>query len=376
MPVDVVQCWGFFRPGEIHLSTDSPSPKEPLPEDPYPTNTFVPRTPPIPEEYQGFQGSTRDGWSPARVRAAEAAHSAWQLAAQKALAEESAAAASKVTGPEPGATYGDIRVYTRLKNGQYKYWGIKDDDNMTIEEFWTKNDPENTRDHDTTQGALVDLVPAHTEIRSNSSSPRIEAAPVSRNSQKAPEVNPKHRVRKPTTVKSPANKSTRKSLASKIYAKHPGLAEQVRDISESTPRGRRSAAHPAAVERSDGQAKEPEKKSDATEKTPAQPPRKQGRRGRPRTVQPVAVESVRPEAVDQRTSEPDDAVPLFPPKRKRGRPATKDSSTKSSRKQKRPAAENKATITKPKQKKERSSAPSSHKMYTRARGGVDHLQLT
>lgn len=246
---------------------------------------------------------------------------------------------------------------------------------MTIEDFWTKNDPDNTRDQDITQNALVDLVPAHTEIRSNSSSPRIEA-PFSRNSQKTPEVNPKHRVRKSATVNSPANKCTRKSLASKINAKHPGLAEQVREISESTPRSRRSAAHLAAVERPDGQVKKPGKKSNATEKTPAQSPRKQVGRGRPRTVQPVAVKSVRPEAVDQRTAEPGEPVPSFPPKRKRGRPAKKDSSTKSSRKQKRSAAENKAKITKPKKEKERSSAPSFHKKHTRARGGVDHLQLT
>lgn len=388
MPLDVVQCWGLFRPGDFTHSTDNPSPKgtlipesEPVifPESgamtvPASETITVQGSKPRTMDYDGFQGPTRDGWSPARVRAANAEHRAWQLAARKAWAEESAAAAANVTGPEPGATYSDIRVYTRLKDGQYKYWGVKDD-GMTIEDFWSRTDPENTREDDNHQNVLIDLVPAHTEPLSNSQSPRVTAAPRPRRTQKTPEVNPKHRAKKSATVTPPVNKSTRKSLATKLDAKHPGLDEQVRDITESVPKGRRSAAHPAVVERSDRQINEPLKRSDVIKKIPVEPPREQVGRGRRRKVQPGVVNSVRPKAADQRNSQPADPASASPPKRTRGRPAKENPSMKSSGKQRRPATENKAKITKPKKEKQHSSAPSSHKMRTRARGPAQHPQL-
>lgn len=373
----------MFRPGDFNSIRNNPPPRiatvpESKPTTPPPTIPIIPQSKPMTIEYQGFEVTepSWDSWSPARVRAAEAEHSAWQLGAQRAKAEVSAAAAAKVTGPEPGATYEDLRVYTRLENGQYKYWGVFHDDDMTIEEFWIRNDPENTRDEENIQNARIDPVPAQNGSLSNSPSPRSSAAPSPRRTRKTPEVNSTHRVRKSVTVTPPVNTSTRKSLGTKLDARHSGLSEQTRTITKSIPKDRRSVAHPAAVDGSYRQVKDLGKRGDATKPTLTQPPNKPAGRGRPRKVQPGDVDSIGPKAADQRMSKPNYPRPSSPPKRKRGRPAKVKSSTESSGKQKRPAAEYKAKITKPMQKKERSSAQSSHKMRTRARGPAGQLQIT
>lgn len=384
MPVEALECWGMFKPGDFDHLRHSPPPTitvatESKPMTPSPAITTVPESKSMTTEYEGFQVTepSWESWSPARVRAANAEYSAWQLAGQKADAEEAAAAAALVKGPEPGATYTDIRVYTRLKSKKYKYWGVRDND-MTMEEFWIRNDPENTREEDNIQNARIDPVPAQIGSLSNSPSPRSSAAPSPRRSRKTPDVISKHRVRKSENVTPPVNTSTRNSLGTgtKLDARLPGLNEQTRTITNSTPDGRRSVAHPAAVEGLYREAKDLGKRGEATKTTLTQPPNKPAVRGRPRKVQPDDFGSIGPKAADQRMSKPNDPRLSSPPKRKRGRPAKAKSSTESSGKQKRPAAENKAKITKPMQKKERSSAPSSHKMRTRGRGPAEHLQIT
>lgn len=356
MTVHVYQCSGLFRPGDFNHSTE--------------------RTPSLPGnesneiEHQGLvvTGSPWNDWSPARVRAANAEHRAWQLAARDARAKESAAAAEAASNfeePEPGATTHDIRVYTRLKNGQYKYWGVRDDD-MTIEEFWEEKDPGNSRDQDETQDHPINPPPAQNGSLSRGPSPHNSASPRSERSQKTPHVNPQFKVKKPSTVRPPSNKSTRKSLATMLDAGHSGLREQARDVTESTLKGRRSGAHLAIVESPDAQAIEPRKRSDAAKHDPAHAPRKSAGRGRPRKVQHVVVETAHRSA---------DPPPSSAAKRKRGRPSKLQPSPKSSGKRSRPAAENKAKITKPKQKTKRCSPPSTHKMCTRARGPVERSHL-
>ena len=317
-----------------------------------------------PKEFKILPGSSWDSWSPERVRAAKAEGRAWQLAAEKEDAEESAAAAAapgayRFDEPEPGATPNDVRVYTKLKNGEYKYWGIRDDD-MDIEDFWAKFDPGNTRDQDDNEDNPLELWSAENESASNNSTPRINAAAGLERRQKTPQINPQHRVRKSPSVTPQINKRTRKSLAAKVGAGIAGLDKQVPDVPESTSKGRRSVAHLATVEKSDAHATGP-RRSGAAKNLPVQAQGKPRGRGRPRKVQPSILEPICPNT---------DLTSSTPAKRKRGRPAKTKFQSKSSTKQDRPAAESNAKITKSKQRKQRSQAPSIHAMRTRAKGPI------
>ena len=121
-----------------------------------------------------FTSSSRDGWSTTRVRAANAEALTWREAAQREQDEEAAAWANVPFEPEPGATTKDIRVYTKLGDGQYKYWGVQDLDE-TMEEFWARVDPDNMREYEeygVTYPAIV--TPASTNGTSESSACSIE----------------------------------------------------------------------------------------------------------------------------------------------------------------------------------------------------------
>ena len=358
MTVHAYQCVGIFRPGDFNDSTESSS--------------TVPGSKPTVIEHENLVlvGSSWDGWSPARIRAARAEGRARTLAARKAYAEQSAAALAAaprnyIAEPEPGATPHDIRVYTRLTNGQYKYWGVRDED-MTIEEFWEEKDPDNTRDRDGIHINPRDLPPPENWSLSNSLSTHNSTAPSSGKTQKTPHANPQYRIKKPATVSPSGNKSTRKPQATMLDARRSGLGEQVRDIMEGTLKGRRSAAHLANVEQPDAQARESRKRSDADTNNPVPAPKQSAGRERPRKVQHGVIEDV------QRSADP---APSSPAKRKRGRPFKTQPTPKFSVKQSRPAAENKVKITKPKRKHGRPLVPSTHTMCTRARGpaGRSHL---
>lgn len=319
---------GIFRPGDFKDSTESMS--------------FVPGSKPMivdPKDFNILPGSSWDSWPPERVRAAKAERRAWQLAAQKSYSERSAAAAAapgayRFDEPEPGATPDDVRVYTKLKNGEYKYWGIRDDD-MDIEDFWAKFDPENTRYQDDNEDNPLDLGSAENESSSHNPTPPVSAAAGLKRRQKTPQINPQHRVRKSPSVTPQSNKRTRKSLAAKVGAGIAGLDKQVPGT---------------------GAAKDA-----SSPNLPVQISGKPRGRGRPRKAQPSIPEPSCPNT---------DLTPSTPVKRKRGRPAKTMVQSKSSAKQDRPAAESKAKIAKPKQKKQRSQAPSIHAMRTRAKGPV------
>ena len=127
MPLRVVDCCGLFRPQDIDpkLLTGISPPRTPVSESKF--SIFQ-------EKYFEFTGSSRAGWSPARVRAADAECRAFHEAAQQAAVERQAARAKEYQGPEPGATKEDIRLYTKLGDGEYRYWGVQKLDE-TIEEF-------------------------------------------------------------------------------------------------------------------------------------------------------------------------------------------------------------------------------------------------
>ena len=317
---------GMFRPGSFKNSTESSS--------------SVPGSKPMivdPNKFNALPGSSWDGWSPARVRAAKAEGRAWQLAAQKSYRERSAAAAAapgayRFDEPEPGATPNDVRVYTKLKSGEFKYWGIRDDD-MEIEDFWAKFDPENTRYQDDNEDNPVDLGSTENESSSNNHTPHVNAAARLGRRQKTPQINPQHRVRKSPSLTPQINKRTRQSLAAKVGTEIAGLGEK-------TP-GTSAAKNTSAL--------------------PVQTSGKPKVRGRPRKAPPSVPEPTFPNI---------DLTPSTPAKRKRGRPAKTKSQSKSSAKQDRPAAESNAKITKPKQRKQKTQAPSIHAMRTRAKGPV------
>ena len=321
-------CVGMFRPGFFKDSTESTSSvvgSEPMQVDP--------------KEFNILPGSSWDIWPPERVRAAKAERRAWQLAAQKDYRERSAAAAAapgayRFDEPEPGATSNDVRIYTKLRSGEYKYWGVIDDD-MDIEDFWAKFDPEDTRYQDDNADNPLDLELTENKTSSNNPTPRAGAAAASARRQKTPQIDPQHRVRKSPSVTPQTNRRTRKSLAARVDAGITGLDERA----------------PRTVAVKDNSAKN----------LPIQASGIPRGRGRPRKAQPSTPEPSRPNT---------NHVTLTQVKRKRGRPAKTKVQPKPLAKHDRPAAESRAKITKPKQKKQSSQAPSVHAMRTRAKGPV------
>ena len=354
---------GMFRPGDFKESTESTSlvaGSKPMKVDP--------------KEFNILPGSSWDSWPPERVRAAKAERRALQLAAQKEYRERSAAAAAapgayRFDEPEPGATSNDVRIYTKLKSGEYKYWGVIEDD-MDMEDFWAKFDPEDTRYQDDNEDNPLDIGSAETASPSNIPTPRIGVASGVERRQKTPQRNPQHRVQKSPSVTPQINKRTRRSLGAKEGAEIAGPDKQVRDVPESSSKSRRSVAHLATVEESDAHATRPRRsgaaKNTSAKNPPVQTPGKPRGRGRPRKVQPSILEPTFPST---------DLTSSTSAKRKRGRPAKTKSQSKSSAKPDRPAAEGKAKITKPKQRKRRSQAPSIHAMRTRAKGPVSGSRI-
>ena len=290
-----------------------------------------------PKEFNILPGSSWDSWPPERVRAAKAERRALQLAAQKEYRERSAAAAAapgayRFDEPEPGATSNDVRIYTKLKSGEFKYWGVIDDD-MDMEDFWAKFDPDNTRYQDDNEDDPLELGSAETASPSNKLTPRVSAATGLERRQKTPQINPQHRVRKSPSVTPQINKRTRKSLAAKVGAGIAGLNERtpVTGAANNTlgigkPRGR----------------------------------------GRPRKAEARNAEPPGPNI---------DLTSSTPAKRKRGRPAKTKAKSVPSAKQDRPAAESNSKITKLKRRKQSFQAPSIHAMRTRAKGPVSSSKM-
>lgn len=287
----------------------------------------------------------------------------------------------------------EIRVYT-TDYERRRFWGIKPI-GMGMFEFWEQNDPEVDRYEDNIavtwadplipppvtasdeinpviwagQGLNPDVTPP--ELHVAEVPPPAKAATKSRRRQKTPDVNPTHRVRKPTTKSPKANKNNQKSLANKMDAGHSGLEEQVRDMTETTHAGERTTRNKAAPQRSNTQQKSTtEDEYSATSKRP---------RGRPAVkAKPVANNETsapkrprgRPAASTRPITKDQDELPL---KRPRGRPPVKGKPPKQT---KTPAVKGNARVTKSSQaERHRPAAPSTHKMRTRGEGPAELLEL-
>ena len=147
---------------------------------------------------------------------------AWQEAAERKEDEESAAWAIVDYEPEPGATTADIRIYTKLGDGEYRYWGVQDLDE-TMEEFWARIDPYNARE----QTAKQDFgpLPAPAELTpSKSPSPRPRTVPRSKRREETPDGS-EYGVTYPPIVPPASKNGMRKSLAGNIEVSDPQIDE-------------------------------------------------------------------------------------------------------------------------------------------------------
>ena len=399
MSIEVVKCWGAFKPGNIELPKDSSPLRAPSTSESIST---------LPKQ-EGFKffGSSRDGWSPARVRAADAECWAYQRAARQATIVESAASAKDYEEPEPGSTLEDTRIYTQFKDGKYRYWGVKDLD-MTMEEFWARNDPDKLRELIANQDSGP--LPASAALTpTKSSSPRPRTASESKRRQATPE-GPKHRVTKPAMVTPASKKGTRKSLTSNIEGRYSEIYEQIQDVSNSSTDDRTVVKNRFGT-RGPDKAESSQTISGVNSSTSTPSTTRTAARGRPRKIQSdkavrsqtiIGVNSstfnpsttktaargrprkIQSEFIDSSSNSAGSPSSMRedPPKRKRGRPAKEKYTTKlqdlhgsygSNEKQKRPKAESKAKVTKPKLTNHRPIAPSVHMMCTRARGSAEDL---
>lgn len=268
----------------------------------------------------------------------------------------------------------EVKVYTRTKDWQHRFWGIKPI-GMTIEDFWERHDPDVLRFHDSWEEFPLDP--------ENPSGPLIgepvkdlsstaEAVAKSRRRQKTPELNPTHRVRKPKAPsRKTKKKSTRKSLAGGTDA---GPSRPEDPMPEE----------PSAVPATDGPSQnetifhlptlqhEPAPKDQ--DQLPA--PSKRPQRHAARTGDSASAIAT-PQASKRPRGRPPKAHPATKnkdastPKRPRGRPPGKGKSTT--------AAQGNARVTKSStseiQKGRRALAPSTHVMRTRGKGAAESLQL-
>lgn len=278
-----------------------------------------------------------------------------------------------------------IRVYT-LNNERRRFWGIKPA-GIKMFDFWEQIDPEVRRYDDryaltwvnplipppvtifdeinpviwAGQGLNPDTKPPEPSM--STAPPPTKATAKPKRRQKTPDVNPTHRVRKPTRGSPNVNPNTRESLADKFG--DPRLEGQTRKAAETAQASDRPLRNEAAFIASGAQQKP------ATEdfKRP---------RGRPAgKAKPVAKDKTssppkrprgRPAANAKSTAK--DEVEL-PSKRPRGRPSAKGKQPK-----KTSAVKGNAKVTKASQTEQRRpSAPSTHKMRTRGEGPAEHLHL-
>ena len=225
----------------------------------------------------------------------------------------------------------ELKVYTRTYDLKHKFWGVKPV-GMTIWDFWDIYDPEVKRYHDANQETPTNPNATMAAPPLTDSTQGNKAAAKPRRRQKSADVNSTHRVTESTTPSSKINKNPRKPLVDKIESGRSGLENQMRKVDE--------AARTS---------------------------------GRPTRSKPTATVSG-PEQKSARTKSAD--TTSSPLKRPRGRPPTKDKSSKRPSKQKKtPAVKGNARIAKACQKESRPPAPSTHKMRTRRAGPAEPLQL-
>ena len=224
----------------------------------------------------------------------------------------------------------ELRIYTLAVGGAHRFWGIKPI-GMGIDDFWDKYDPEVRRCEDRQQETPVNPdAPTGSLIGEplRSSPPSNKAAANPRKRQKLSEVNPTHRVQKSNIKSAKDKKITRKSLTHKVDAGHPKLEDQIQEAPVAEPTNDRSPRKKTAIIESGAHQESVTENGGSTTKRP------------------------------------------------RGRPPTKGILVEKSSKQKKTTAvKGNARVTKSQRKKQHLSAPSTHKMRTRAKGPANLLQL-
>ena len=246
----------------------------------------------------------------------------------------------------------ELRVYTLTDDHEHRFWGIKPI-GMNIDEFWRKYDPEVRRYDDRQEETPVNPdAPVGPLIGEPPRTlPPKKATAKSRKPQKTPEIDPSHRVRKPTTrTKKPNN--TRKSLAHQVDAGNLELESEMREMPippRVSGRATRTKTAGTASSTRQKQAKEAEGTT----------PSKQNQ-GRPATKAKAAAK--------------DDTVPI---KRPRGRPPIERKPNQKTPKQKKtPAVTGNARVTKSRKAEQpRPSTASTHQMRTRGKGPAEPLRL-
>lgn len=344
------------------------------------------------ESFRPVFNPQHEGWSPARIKTWYAARRAEQLAAHWQHAEKTVIAGEALGGPEHDATYKDIRVYTKMKNGEYKYWGVRDRDETT-EEFWAKKDPEDTRFHDDNSAIEHQNAAASS---SNNPSPQIKAPAKRGRPRGTPVVNENNSVKRSTKTSPPVNKNTRRSLASKPDAGNQDIVNPFQASRESLASSQNASRSPTTGRASKTQKKRATKtgisKSTATSSSTKKGIRGAAPRPEPKSAKSPPAKKAQPAraTVSSPTSEPppqrgrpaketpvngkpgrDRPAKETPAKGKpgRGRPTKSTPAKNPAEKQKISPVKGNARVTKPKQGK-RLSEPSTPKMRTRARGSV------
>lgn len=267
----------------------------------------------------------------------------------------------------------DIRIYTRAKSGELKFWGVREDD-QTMEEFWAGHDPEGIR-----------LQEPAEEVEPRDSLDQIEQAPEAtpprrkslvkyRQSRRTPEIRSTRRVQKPSAPPSPVNKNTRRSLGSRKDIEHQERSNHAqKDTTAASSSGRPTrtqgvARYPERQEIPIGQKRKPKAKA-----PPPKPARSSRATARTRQVTPItfypeapkkvpqAVEDTR--ALKRRPSQAPAKAKITPRKEIR-------------KKQRTPVVQGNAKVKKQKKEKQPPAAPSVHTMRTRARGSAEKIQIT
>ena len=281
----------------------------------------------------------------------------------------------------------EVRVYT-TDYERRRFWGIKPA-GMGMYEFWEQNDPEVGRyddniaitwanplippivtEHDQNNpdiwaglGVNPDSVPPEPP---KANPPPPTKAAKSRRRQESPDTDPTHKIRKPKAPPPNNNKrSTRKPLAGKTDAGHPRLEAQMPEEQEVAPASKRPSRKKTILTPPD-----PRPEPATEDEVSAPPKRTRGRpasKANPAPKNDTSLPPKRPRGRPAKAKPATKAKDASLPKRPRGRPPGKGKAT---------AVQGNARVTKSSQSERRAVAPSKHKMRTRGKGSAELLQLS
>lgn len=259
-------------------------------------------------------------------------------------------------------TEDDIRVYTRVGSGPFKFWGVRDEDETT-EEFWAKHDPEDTR-HKEAAGVIG---PSGTfepfENALEARPPRDKTPVTHRQLRQARQVKGGHRVKKPAAPTPPQlNRRTRRSLKSKQQVGYQVNLDQARGnamnvLSDDRPTRRQQAT------RARKRQEEPGALNTSSSKLTPCKAAKTSQAG-PRTRKPTRI-----------TSLPENRATLQQHRQSQSQASAKRTPRKDIKMGQRTPGEANAKIKKRTKSTQPSAAPSMHSMRTRARGPAEKIQM-